>query len=100
LFVSVPSGTVQEHAVNIETFGRCFFKVVELLLDHDLEAERNLVNGDLMKTGMGLKRPCHEALWEEESREPVGVRIAFDEPRAEHLDTQLEVLVPSGEWFE
>jgi hypothetical protein len=54
-----------------------FFDLISVFSLLDLKRESQLIDGDFVLTCMSLKHPCHETLGEEETRQPIGVRVAI-----------------------
>lgn len=99
LLASVPSSTLQEQAVDVDSILRHFKHVFwSEWLDVGLELEG--VDRSLSLSSVGLKRSCHETLREEEGREPVGVRITAAVPLLHEDKSRNQVVVPGGERLE
>jgi hypothetical protein len=54
-----------------------FFDLISVFSLLDLKRESQLIDGNFVLTGMSLKHSCHETLGEEETRQPIGVRVAI-----------------------
>ena len=100
LALAVVASTIHEEAVDEDTLRRALLHLVRLFLFQDLEGEVELINSDLELTSVGLEAASHEALREEEAADPVGGRVATNEPAVEELDTSDQVLEPGCEWLE
>jgi len=65
-----------------------------------LEVILQLVNGDLVFTGIVLQGTCEEGLREEEARDPECGRRTLLDPLSEEVDPLIEIIDPGGKRLE
>mmetsp|Transcript_112909 Transcript_112909/g.231051 ORF Transcript_112909/g.231051 Transcript_112909/m.231051 type:complete len:204 (-) Transcript_112909:2194-2805(-) len=92
--VKVPTGALQEHAVEVHSVLRISLQFAHIQDLRSAREELQRVDGYFRLARVQLQRRCHEALREEEARQPETLRRALYEPVHHELDAQDEVVHP------
>mmetsp|Transcript_13381 Transcript_13381/g.28901 ORF Transcript_13381/g.28901 Transcript_13381/m.28901 type:complete len:208 (-) Transcript_13381:4627-5250(-) len=90
----VPGAALQEEAVEVGARLGLLRELRGVQLFPDVREELQRVDGDLRLAGVHLQGGCHEALGEEEARDPVAQRGPVQQPIRHELDAQAEVADP------
>ena len=94
LLLRAPAASFKEQAINVGTVLSACLKVVFLGIGHYFKVEIDLINRYHILSGEVLLDTCQEALSEEETGYPEGLRCTVIDPVLHKLETLDEVNDP------
>lgn len=100
LLISVVASAIHVETVDVGTVLWVLIDLFNGLSLHHGEGEGELIDRDLVLSGVSLQGTSHETLWEEQARDPEALWRAVLQPIVNELDTLNQIGVPWSKWLQ
>ena len=94
MVLKIPSGTFNEHTIDVATVFGLLFDVFVGDVIEELEIEGELIDGDGVLSGKVLEHTGNESLREEETGDPEDLWSAVVDPIVQKDDSLVEIFDP------